>query len=337
MRIARGRSGLVGATRGRAWRSGSPSPARSRVSRSSRRSAWRSSCASTPSGAAAGGPPSRALRRRRGRGADRARRRVRRDPAGASLRVPRLAARSAVRSGTSSSSRPLVERGRASRRRSSGRGAPLFFPVANFVLWGAGAVLRSDRARRARLGALRAAPPGAPRRSRRSPSTRSSSSLYHGLTLVKSIRYFYPAYPALAVLAGALARAALRRRRRLVAARARRLVRRRRPRRQRPRGRGVLLDLPPPAHAAAGLALDLRARAAAGSRSPTRPGTTARPSRCPAHDATALRGPACSSSTTPTPARRSRRSCASSRGRTGSPSPPIASTATSRACRPSSR
>ena len=81
-------------------------------------------------------------------------------------------------------------------------GRTIFYPVENFVLWGAGlafgvsaiaaffwsfaAVLRR------RVYAL-------------APLTVHVLFLflYHGLTLVKSIRYLYPAYPALAVLTGA--------------------------------------------------------------------------------------------------------------------------------------
>src|SRR5262245_58440620 len=82
-------------------------------------------------------------------------------------------------------------------------GRTLFFPVENFVLWGAGvafgvaaivaflwsfgAILRGDRKQLALA-----------------PLTLYVLFLflYHGLTLVKSIRYFYPAYPALAALTG---------------------------------------------------------------------------------------------------------------------------------------
>ena len=81
-------------------------------------------------------------------------------------------------------------------------GRTILYPVENFVLWGAGlafglsaivaffwsfaAILRR------RIFAL-------------APLTVHVLFLflYHGLTLVKSIRYFYPAYPALAVLTGA--------------------------------------------------------------------------------------------------------------------------------------
>jgi YYY domain-containing protein len=81
-------------------------------------------------------------------------------------------------------------------------GRTLFFPVENFVLWGAGvafgvagiiAVFWSLTAiLRRRAFAL-------------APLTFHVLFLflYHGFTLIKSIRYFYPAYPAMAVLTGA--------------------------------------------------------------------------------------------------------------------------------------
>ena len=79
-------------------------------------------------------------------------------------------------------------------------GRTLLFPVENFVLWGAGVFFGISAIAGARLGGRRDRAAPARSTSRRSSSTSSSSSRYHGLTLVKSIRYFYPAYPALAVL-----------------------------------------------------------------------------------------------------------------------------------------
>ncbi len=80
-------------------------------------------------------------------------------------------------------------------------GRTLFFPVENFVLWGAGVAfgLAAIAALLWSFGAIL----------RRRQFVLAPLSLYvlflfgyHGLTLVKSIRYFYPAYPALAVLTG---------------------------------------------------------------------------------------------------------------------------------------
>jgi YYY domain-containing protein len=82
-------------------------------------------------------------------------------------------------------------------------GRTLFFPVENFVLWGAGVAFG--------LAAIAAVVWGAAAILRRRAFDLAPLVLYvlflfgyHGLTLVKSIRYFYPAYPCLAVLTGAL-------------------------------------------------------------------------------------------------------------------------------------
>jgi YYY domain-containing protein len=82
-------------------------------------------------------------------------------------------------------------------------GRTLFFPVENFVLWGAGIAFG--------LTAIVAVAWGAAAIVRRRAFDLAPLVLYvlflfgyHGLTLVKSIRYFYPAYPCLAVLTGAL-------------------------------------------------------------------------------------------------------------------------------------
>jgi YYY domain-containing protein len=80
-------------------------------------------------------------------------------------------------------------------------GRTLFYPVENFVLWGAG-VAFGVAAIVALVWSL-----GAILRRRQFALAPLALYvvflfLYHGLTLVKSIRYFYPAYPALAVLTG---------------------------------------------------------------------------------------------------------------------------------------
>ncbi len=81
-------------------------------------------------------------------------------------------------------------------------GRTIFYPLENFVLWGAGLAFGLSAIAafvwsfvailRRRFFAL-------------APLTVYVLFLflYHGLTIVKSIRYFYPAYPALAVLTGA--------------------------------------------------------------------------------------------------------------------------------------
>jgi YYY domain-containing protein len=82
-------------------------------------------------------------------------------------------------------------------------GRTVFFPVENFVLWGAAPFfgLTALAALVWTLFELR-------RRERRDLAPLAVYAvfvaLYHGLTLVKSIRYFYPAYPTLAVLSGLL-------------------------------------------------------------------------------------------------------------------------------------
>ena len=80
-------------------------------------------------------------------------------------------------------------------------GRTLFFPVENFVLWGAGVAFGL-----AAIAALvwTSSRSCAAARSALAPLTAHVLFLflYHGLTLVKSIRYFYPAYPALAALTG---------------------------------------------------------------------------------------------------------------------------------------
>jgi YYY domain-containing protein len=80
-------------------------------------------------------------------------------------------------------------------------GRTLFFPVENFVLWGAG-VPFGLAAIAALIWSVVAI--GRRRAFALAPLTAHVLFLflYHGLTLVKSVRYFYPAYPALAVLTG---------------------------------------------------------------------------------------------------------------------------------------
>jgi len=82
-------------------------------------------------------------------------------------------------------------------------GRTILFPVENFVLWGAGIAFG--------LAALAAVAWSAAAILRRRAFDLAPLVLYvlflfayHGLTMVKSIRYFYPAYPCLAVLTGAL-------------------------------------------------------------------------------------------------------------------------------------
>ena len=82
-------------------------------------------------------------------------------------------------------------------------GRTFLFPIENFVLWGAGAFFGI-----ASLAALAWSIPEILRRRALELSPLVAHVLflfaYHGLSLVKSIRYFYPAYPALAVLTGVL-------------------------------------------------------------------------------------------------------------------------------------
>ena len=82
-------------------------------------------------------------------------------------------------------------------------GRTLLFPIKNFVLWGAGPFFGLTA-----LAALGWSLFAVRRRENRTllPLTAYVLfvGLYHGLTLVKSIRYFYPAYPALAVLSAAM-------------------------------------------------------------------------------------------------------------------------------------
>jgi hypothetical protein len=81
-------------------------------------------------------------------------------------------------------------------------GRTLLFPLRNFLLWGAGPLFG--------LSALVALAWSLVLAWRRRESRALAPlaayallvGLYHGLTVTKSIRYFYPAYPALAVLAG---------------------------------------------------------------------------------------------------------------------------------------
>lgn len=82
-------------------------------------------------------------------------------------------------------------------------GRTILFPIENFVLWGAGIGFG--------LAAIVAVAWSAAAIVRRRAFDLLPLVLYvlflfayHGLTLVKSIRYFYPAYPCLAVLVGAL-------------------------------------------------------------------------------------------------------------------------------------
>ena len=80
-------------------------------------------------------------------------------------------------------------------------GRTIFYPVENFVLWGAGVAfgLAAIVALVWSIGAILRR-----RQLALAPLTLYVLFLflYHGLTLVKSIRYFYPAYPALAALTG---------------------------------------------------------------------------------------------------------------------------------------
>ncbi len=82
-------------------------------------------------------------------------------------------------------------------------GRTILFPLENFVLWGAGVCFGL-----AALAALAWATVAVVRRRNLALAPLVAYCLflfaYHGLTLVKSIRYFYPAYPALAVLTGVL-------------------------------------------------------------------------------------------------------------------------------------
>ena len=81
-------------------------------------------------------------------------------------------------------------------------GRTLFFPLENLVLWGAGVFFGLSA-----LAALAWASAAVVRRRAFDFAPLCAYCLflfaYHGLTLVKSIRYFYPAYPALAVLTAA--------------------------------------------------------------------------------------------------------------------------------------
>ncbi len=82
-------------------------------------------------------------------------------------------------------------------------GRTLLFPIKNFVLWGAAPFFGLTA-----LAALVWTIVAVRRRENRALLPLVAYvlfvGLYHGLTLVKSIRYFYPAYPALAVLSGLL-------------------------------------------------------------------------------------------------------------------------------------
>ena len=82
-------------------------------------------------------------------------------------------------------------------------GRTVFFPIKNFVLWGAAPFFGLTA-----LAALVWTLLELRRRERRDLAPLAVYAvfvaLYHGLTLVKSIRYFYPAYPTLAVLSGLL-------------------------------------------------------------------------------------------------------------------------------------
>lgn len=80
-------------------------------------------------------------------------------------------------------------------------GRTILYPVENFALWGAGVLFG--------LSAIVALVWSAAAIVRRRAFALAPLALYvlflllyHGLTMVKSIRYFYPAYPALAVLTG---------------------------------------------------------------------------------------------------------------------------------------
>ena len=82
-------------------------------------------------------------------------------------------------------------------------GRSLFFPIENFVLWGAGLAF-GFAAIAALVWSVVAILRRRPRALELAPLALYVLFLflYHGLTLVKSIRYLYPAYPALAALTG---------------------------------------------------------------------------------------------------------------------------------------
>ncbi|MGE5277260.1 MAG: DUF2298 domain-containing protein [Acidobacteriota bacterium] len=82
-------------------------------------------------------------------------------------------------------------------------GRTVMFPVKNFVCWGAGPFF-GLAAIAALLWALAALRRRADRDLAPLVAYAVFVALYHGLTLVKSIRYFYPAYPTLAVLSALL-------------------------------------------------------------------------------------------------------------------------------------
>ncbi len=79
-------------------------------------------------------------------------------------------------------------------------GRTIFFPLANLVLWGAGPFFGLAALASLVWGILEIR-----KRPRRALAPLSAHAVfilaYHGTTTVKSIRYFYPAYPAMAVLA----------------------------------------------------------------------------------------------------------------------------------------
>ncbi len=137
-------------------------------------------------------------------------------------------------------------------------GRTFLYPIENFVLWGAGVAFGVCGDRGRLLEPRRHRPP--PRMDARAADRlRFFLFLYHGLTIVKSIRYFYPAYPALAVLTGVAFSSWMARSRRPRLARACAAAR---PGSDVSLGGRVHLDLPPPAHPRRGHPLDLRPRPA---------------------------------------------------------------------------
>jgi len=79
-------------------------------------------------------------------------------------------------------------------------GRTILFPIGNIVFWGAGPFFALP-ALAALVWAVVVARKGARRALVPLVAHAVFLLLYHGLSIVKSIRYFYPAYPALAVLA----------------------------------------------------------------------------------------------------------------------------------------
>ena len=166
-------------------------------------------------------------------------------------------------------------------------GRTIFFPVENFVLWGAGVAFGV-----AAIAAVAWAVGAIARRRAFELVPLVAYVLflfaYHGLTMVKSIRYFYPAYPCLAALTGALVSAMITRGGwpRTVRAFAVFLV------------AATLLwaarlhrDLPPPADARRGHDSGSTSTCRRASRSSTSPGTTGCRCPMPGYDPAVYAGP----------------------------------------------